>query len=96
MSTNVDDQIIQLVFAPWESLPGELNRLGLKCDLEENGETLFIRNESFGAGLTRFTDPINRAVLLAMVLCGPAWTHFFPELLEKVDRAWKRRRSAQA
>lgn len=93
ISSNFEARIVELVFAPWETLPGEFQKLGLKCELEENGETLLIRNETFGAGLTRSTDPINRAVLLAMVLCGSAWTHFFPELLEKVDVEWKLQRS---
>lgn len=85
----MEERIIQLVFAPWESLPGELKKLGLQCQLEEHGETLLIRNESFGTALTRNTDPINKAVVIAWVLCGPDWIMFFPHLLRKVDLKWK-------
>lgn len=88
----MEERIIELVFAPWETLPAELKKLGLKCELEENGETLLVRNESFGTALTRNTDPINKAVIIALALCGPSWGRFYPQLLEKIDKEWKQRR----
>ena len=75
----MEERIIYLAFASWESLPAELKKLGLKCELEENGETLLIRNETFGTALTRNTDPINTAVIIAWVLCGPSWAQFYPQ-----------------
>lgn len=86
----MEERIIYLSFAPWESLPAELKKLGLKCELQEHGETLLIRNESFGTGLTRSTDPINKAAVIAWALCGPEWMRLFPYLLRKVDAQWKK------
>lgn len=88
----LESRIIELTFAPWETLPGELSKLGLKCELQEDGGSLLVRNEQMGIGIIN-TDPTTKAVLLAFILCGPVWGAFFPQLLEKVDIEWKKRRA---
>lgn len=86
----MEERIIYLSFLAWESLPAELKKLGLKVQLEEHGETLLIGNESFGTALTQNTDPINKAAVIAWVLCGREWMRLFPYLLRKVDLKWKK------
>lgn len=91
-SSDIERRIIELAFTPWDGLPEQLRRLGFSVELEDG--VLNVRNEQFGV-LLLDCDPINKSVLLASIICGSAWGHFFPELLEKVDVEWKRQRQTK-
>ncbi len=85
----IENRIVELAFSPWNKLPNQLKRIGLKVYLEEDGETLIIDGDNLRVGFSD-VDPVTKAVLIATAYCGSTrFSTFFPNLLKKVDRRWK-------
>lgn len=83
------ERIVKLAFTPIAELPAELKRIGLQCEVEEEGHTLIILGSLGRAGLNE-SDPITKAVQIAFAYCGIRWASFLPNLLPKVQEEWKR------
>lgn len=91
MDWNIENIICDLVFTDWDKLPAKLTRLGIRFDLFEDGESLFIDNGRMRVGLMD-SDPITKAVQFGFGLVGERWANQLPNLLKKVDKEWKQRR----
>lgn len=84
----LEQRITELVFTPLDKLPRELERLGVKVEIHEDGESLVIDNGSMRVGLME-CDPITKAVQLGFALGGSFWASALPNLLPEVDKRWK-------
>jgi hypothetical protein len=85
----LEDRIVDLVFSPWQELPEKLNRLGLKVEVTEDGESIIIYNAYQVHGMTD-VDPPTKAVVIAAALSGCFRVGFyFPGLMPKVHKRWK-------
>ena len=93
MNCLLTKRIVELTFTPLAELPTQLERLGLQCQLEEHGESLWIDNGHQRVGFSECV-PITKAVQLGFALAGPFWASAMPTLLEEVSREWKLRRKA--
>ncbi|MGL4622046.1 MAG: hypothetical protein ACRCZS_23805 [Chroococcidiopsis sp.] len=89
---DLQNTIVDLVFADWHSLPDKLKKLGIRFELFEDGQSLFICNGKIRAGLADGNDPITKATMFGFALVGERWAAQFPDLLKVVDSEWKRRR----
>ncbi len=86
----LEDRIVELVFCPWSELPAGLNKLGLKTEVTENGESVIINNGYQNHGLTDI-DPTTKAVIISAAISGSFRVGFyFPGLLPKVKARWKK------
>jgi len=82
------ERLADTVFVSLPEIARRARRWGL--EVQEDEQQLVFRNGGFTCGLTAGTDPINRAVILAMAVAGgPLWPYAFPSLLERVQRRWK-------
>ncbi len=84
-------RIVELAFTPLIELPEKLQRLGLKCEWIEDGESIVVDSGHMRVGLMD-SDPITKCVQLGFAFCGLMWASAMPNLLEKVDAEWRRRK----
>jgi hypothetical protein len=91
---SIEDTICDLVFTDWDLLPSKLKALGIDFELYENGQSLFIDNGELRAGLMD-SDPVTKAVQFGFGLLGERWASRSPNLLLKVNKLWKDKRSSK-
>lgn len=84
--------LAETVFLPLDQIAERCRRWGLVAELGDGQLTLRrppAAEQPFAGGLAERTDPINRAVVLGLVLVGELWPMAFPDLLLEVNRKWK-------
>lgn len=84
----LEQRIVELVFTPWNELPKEIERSGVKVEIHEDGGSLVIDNGAMRVGLMD-CDPTTKAVQLGFALGGSVWASALPNLLPEVQKRWK-------
>ena len=81
-----------MAFKPVAETAHWLRRLGLEAEEQPDG-AVRVRNPHLNitTAILDSSDPVARAVSLALAFFGPYWPQVTPGLLKAVDQAWKAR-----
>jgi len=66
-----------------------LEQLGCTVIRQTDDDAAVRGTSGIMVGMSRGTDPVNAAVTLAFALIGEPWPFVTPELLKRVNKAWR-------
>ncbi len=91
-NTLISARLTEMTFKPVAETALWLRRLGLEAEEQPDG-AVRVRNPHLNitTAILDSSDPVARAVSLALAFFGPYWPHVAPGLLKAVDQAWKAR-----
>ncbi|MBN1220811.1 MAG: hypothetical protein JXM69_17955 [Anaerolineae bacterium] len=97
MKTLITPRLVEMTFAPVATVADWSRRLGLEVrDREDSIVVLRNPHLNFTTAISDCLDPITRAVCLASAIAGPLyWPQLCPNLLEAVNKEWKRQGEQQ-
>ena len=88
----VIQRLVEMTFAPLETVAAWLATLGLEVERRKEG-ALTVRNPflHLTTAILPETDPVTRAVCLGFATAGMYWSQAYPGLLEAVNGEWRLR-----
>lgn len=89
------NRIVEMNFRPVAEIGDWLGRIGMEVTSVGDG-SVRLHNPylNFTTAISDSLDPVTRAVTLAFLLVGAAWPRLCPDLLPRVNRVWRRHRTA--
>jgi len=95
MEAIVTARLVELVFSPAAQVADWAKRIGLKVERQADGVVILENPGLSRTAIYDGLDPVTRAVCLGFAVAGPFWPQVLPDLLEAVNKEWRRRRAAQ-
>ncbi|GAB4444175.1 MAG: hypothetical protein Kow0031_26600 [Anaerolineae bacterium] len=91
-NTSISARLTEMTFKPVAETAHWLRRLGLEAEERPDG-VVRVRNPHLNitTAILDSSDPVARAVSLALAFFGPYWPQVTPRLMKDVDQVWKAR-----
>lgn len=88
----LEDKIVQMAFEPNPETFINWFRVMVGTATIEDNTVIYETLDGRRGGFDFRSDPSTKAVMIAFAIAGMQWTSFFPGLMGKVNKEWKKRK----
>lgn len=92
VSQLIEDKIVQMTFEPDSETFIKWFRVMVGNATIEDDIVVYETLDGRRGGFDFRSDPSTKAVMIAFAIAGMQWTSFFPGLMGKVNKEWKKRK----
>jgi len=92
VSQLIEDKIVQMTFEPNPETFIKWFRVMVGNATIEDDIVVYETLDGRRGGFDFRSDPLTKAVMIAFAIAGMQWTSFFPGLMGKVNKEWKKRK----
>jgi hypothetical protein len=93
MNDQIENRIVEMVFTENKNIVVNWLSKIIRGEVYCQNDVIYFRNDDINltGGVEFRSDYTTKAVMLAFAIAGIQWPFFFPSLLEKVNKQWKKK-----